>query len=114
MKPWLPRTWPGGTAGGCGGPLARLLKAAPVSKSAVSRIVGTLKGELEAWRTGSLAELDVFGLYLDAIALRVRSAGKVVSVPVLGLGPFGPMARNSWTPWIFVAGSRPRRGRGPR
>jgi putative transposase len=61
-----------------------LLKAAPLSKSAVSRIVGTLKAELEAWRTRSAAELDIFGLYLDAIALRVRSVGRVVSVPVLG------------------------------
>jgi putative transposase len=67
------------------GALAPLLKAAPLSKSAVSRVVGTLKIELEAWRTRSLAELEVFGLYLDAIALRVRSAGKVVSVPVLGV-----------------------------
>jgi putative transposase len=67
------------------GALAPLLRAAPLSKSAVSRIVGTLKAELEAWRTRSLATLDVFGLYLDAIALRVRSAGKVTSVPVLGV-----------------------------
>jgi transposase-like protein len=67
------------------GALAPLLKAAPLSKSAVSRIVGTLKSELEAWRTRSLAGLDVLGLYLDALALRVRSAGKVVSVPVLGV-----------------------------
>jgi transposase-like protein len=29
--------------------------------------------------------LDVFGLYLDAIALRVRSGGKVVSLPVLAV-----------------------------
>jgi putative transposase len=62
-----------------------LLRAAPLSKSAVSRIVGTLKTELETWRTRSLAELDVFGLYLDAIALRVRSAGRVVSLPVLAV-----------------------------
>src|SRR5436309_6834071 len=67
------------------GALQPLLKAAPLSKSAVSRVVGTLKAELEAWRTRSLADLDVFGLYLDAIALRVRSAGKVTSVPVLGV-----------------------------
>jgi transposase-like protein len=67
------------------GALAPLLKAAPLSKSAVSRIVGTLKAELEAWRTRSLTELDAFGLYLDAIALRVRSAGKVVSLPVLAV-----------------------------
>jgi Transposase, Mutator family len=62
------------------GALSPLLKAAPLSKSAVSRIVGTLKAELEAWRTRSLATLDVLGLYLDALALRVRSAGRVVSV----------------------------------
>jgi putative transposase len=67
------------------GALAPLLKAAPLSKSAVSRVVGTLKAELEAWRIRSLADVDVFGLYLDAIALRVRSAGKVSSVPVLGV-----------------------------
>jgi putative transposase len=67
------------------GALSPLLKGAPLSKSAVSRIVGTLKAELEAWRTRSLAALDVLGLFLDAFALRVRSAGKVVSVPVLGV-----------------------------
>jgi transposase-like protein len=67
------------------GALAPLLKAAPLSKSAVSRVVGTLKAELEAWRARSLVDVDVFGLYLDAIALRVRSARKVTSVPVLGL-----------------------------
>jgi transposase-like protein len=65
--------------------LRPLLKAAPLSKSAVSRIIGTLKAELEAWCTRSLADLDVLGLYLDPLALRVRSAGKVVSVPVLGV-----------------------------
>jgi transposase-like protein len=67
------------------GAFAPLLKAAPLSKSAVSRIVGTLKADLEAWRTRSLAGLDVLGLYLDALVLRVRSAGKVVGVPVLGV-----------------------------
>ncbi len=66
------------------GALQPLLKAAPLSKSAVSRIVGTLKAGLETWRTRSLADLPVVYLYLDALALRVRSAGKVVSVPVLG------------------------------
>jgi transposase-like protein len=67
------------------GALRPLLKAAPLSKSAVSRVVGTLKAAVDAWRTRALADLDVLGLYLDAVALRVRSAGKVVSVPVLGV-----------------------------
>lgn len=65
------------------GALRPLLKAAPLSKSAVSRVVGTLKGSLDAWRLRSLEELEVVYLYLDAIALRVRMAGKVVSTPVL-------------------------------
>ena len=67
------------------GALRPLLKAAPLSKSAVSRIVATLKAGLEAWQTRPLGDLDVVYLYLDAIALRVRSGGKVVSAPVLGV-----------------------------
>ncbi len=67
------------------GALRPLLKAAPLSKSAVSRVIATLKDGLEAWRTRSLTDLDVIYVYLDGFALRVRSAGKVVSVPVLGV-----------------------------
>ena len=67
------------------GALQPLLKAAPLSKSAVSRVVATLKDGLEAWRTRALADLDVIYVYLDGFALRVRSAGKVVSAPVLGV-----------------------------
>lgn len=67
------------------GALQPLLKAAPLSKSAVSRVVATLRDSLAAWRTRSLAELDVIYVYLDGFALRVRTAGKVVSAPVLGV-----------------------------
>jgi len=67
------------------GALQPLLKAAPLSKSAVSRVIATLKDGLEAWRTRALADLDVIYLYLDGFALRVRSAGKVVSILVLGV-----------------------------
>ena len=66
------------------GALQPLLKGAPLSKSAVSRVIATLKTELAAWQTRSLADVDAVYIYLDAFALRVRSAGKVVSVPVLG------------------------------
>jgi len=52
------------------GALRPLLKNAPLSKSAVSRIVGTLRGDWEAWSKQSLADLNVVYLYLDAIALR--------------------------------------------
>jgi hypothetical protein len=47
--------------------------------------VATLKEGLEAWRMRSLADLDVIYIYLDGFALRVRNAGKVVSMPVLGV-----------------------------
>src|SRR5262252_7614435 len=67
------------------GALQPLLKAAPLSKSSVSRVVATLKTSLEIWRTRALADLDVIYLYLDGFALRVRSAGKVVSILVLGV-----------------------------
>jgi len=67
------------------GALQPLLKAAPLSKSAVSRVIATLKNGLETWRTRSLADLDVIYLYLDGFALRVRSAGRVIGVPVLGI-----------------------------
>jgi putative transposase len=48
-------------------------------------VIATLKAGLETWRTRSLADLDVIYVYLDAFALRVRSVGKVVSAPVLGV-----------------------------
>jgi putative transposase len=67
------------------GALQPLLKGAPLSKSAVSRVIATLTDGLAAWRTRSLADLDVIYVYLDGFALRVRSAGKVVGVPVLGV-----------------------------
>ena len=57
--------------------LQPLLKAAPLSKSTVSRIVATLKDDLQAWTTRSLTDLAVVYLYLDALVLRVRRAGRV-------------------------------------
>ena len=48
------------------GALQPRLKAAPLSKSAVSRVVATLKDGLEAWRTRSLADLDV--IYVTSMA----------------------------------------------
>ena len=44
-----------------------------------------MKDGLAAWRTRSLADLDVIYVYLDGFAVRVRSAGKVISAPVLGV-----------------------------
>ena len=51
----------------------------------MSRVVATLKDRLEVWRTRSLADADAVYLYIDAFALRVRSAGQVVSAPILGV-----------------------------
>jgi transposase-like protein len=65
------------------GALSPLLRDAPLSKSAVSRVIVTLKSAFDAWRKRSLANLDVVYMYLDGIALKIRSAKKVVSMPVL-------------------------------
>jgi putative transposase len=69
------------------GALSPLLRGAPLSKSAISRLVGRLEALFTQWRSRSLVSEAVVFLYLDAIALRVRIAHKVISVPVLvGLG----------------------------
>jgi hypothetical protein len=47
---------------GSGPFLVSWLNTAPLSKSAVSWIVSTLKADLEAWRTRSIAGLDVLRL----------------------------------------------------
>lgn len=65
------------------GALSPLLRDAPLSKSAVSRVIVTLKGAFEAWKRRPLAEIDVTYVYLDAIVLKIRSAKKVVGMPVL-------------------------------
>jgi transposase-like protein len=69
------------------GALSPLLRGAPLSKSAISRLVGRLEALFSQWRSRSLASEALVVIYLDAIALRVRIAKKVISVPVLvGLG----------------------------
>jgi putative transposase len=66
------------------GALAPLLHGAPLSRSAVSRIVATLKSSLDAWQTRPLGDLEIVYAYLDALALRVHTGGKGVSCPDLG------------------------------
>jgi putative transposase len=65
------------------GALKPLLSGAPLSKSAVSRLVSRLEESYEGWRQRDLAEDRIVYLYLDAIYPKVRSGGKVVSLPVL-------------------------------
>lgn len=60
-----------------------LVGGTAMSKSAVSRIVSKVESRFDAWSKRSLAEEDVVFLYLDGIALKVRLAGRVQSVPVL-------------------------------
>ena len=65
------------------GALQPLLGAAPLSRSAVSRVMQTLRGQCEAWRTRSLADTRVIYLFLDAIHVRVRVDRRVQMVPIL-------------------------------
>jgi putative transposase len=65
------------------GALCPLLRGAPLSKSAISRVVGRLQGLFTEWRQRWLKEEGVVFVYLDAIGLRVRIANRVVSAPVL-------------------------------
>lgn len=60
-----------------------LLRNSPLSKSAISRLVVRLKEYFENWSRRSLAEEDIRYLYLDAIYVRVRCAGRSGSLPVM-------------------------------
>jgi len=65
------------------GALEPLLSGAALSKSAVSRLVLRLEETYRTWQRRDLAEEKIVYLYLDAIYPKVRSGGKVVSLPVL-------------------------------
>ncbi len=54
-----------------------------LSKSTISRIVGRLKDQFEAWRKQELSAERYAYLYLDALRLPIRMARRVVKVPVL-------------------------------
>jgi putative transposase len=72
--------------------LQPLLKGAPLSKSAVSRVMRTLRESFEAWRTRPLDQEAIAYLFLDGIAVKVRVDRRVQSVPVLvalGVTPTG-------------------------
>jgi transposase-like protein len=65
------------------GALAPLLGGAPLSRSAVSRVMRVLREQCEAWRTRSLADTALVYLFLDAIHVRVRVDRRVQVVPIL-------------------------------
>jgi transposase-like protein len=65
------------------GALSPLLRGAPLSKDAVSRLVGRLREDFEAWAQRDLGELKIRYLFLDGWYPRVRIGKKRVRVPVL-------------------------------
>jgi putative transposase len=65
------------------GALAPLLRGAPLSKDAVSRLVGRLRDEFNAWSARDLAAEQVRYLFLDGWYPRVRIGKKRARVPVL-------------------------------
>lgn len=65
------------------GALAPLLRGAPLSKDAVSRLVGRLREDFGAWAQRDLGELKVRYLFLDGWYPRVRIGKRRVRVPVL-------------------------------
>jgi putative transposase len=65
------------------GALAPLLRGAPLSKDAVSRLIGRLREDFEAWAQRDLGELKVRYLFLDGWYPRVRIGKRRVRVPVL-------------------------------
>jgi transposase-like protein len=63
--------------------LKPLLGTAPLSKSAVSRIVSRLKALFATWQARSLTDARYPIVFLDGVRLKVRLARRVVSIPVL-------------------------------
>jgi putative transposase len=65
------------------GALAPLLKGGPLSKDAVSRLVGRLKGDFEQWRHRDLADAHIRYVMADGWYPKVRLGKRRVTVPVL-------------------------------
>lgn len=65
------------------GALKPLLKGAPMSRSAVSRVVVQIRAAYQEWARRSLADYRLAYLLLDGIHVRVRIDDQVQSVPVL-------------------------------
>lgn len=63
--------------------LAPLLKGAPLSKDAVSRLTGRLAGDFAAWRSRDLADEQIRYVFLDGWYPKVRLGKQRVRVPVL-------------------------------
>jgi len=65
------------------GALSPLLRGAPLSKDAVSRLVGRLRDEFTTWAERDLAAEEVCYIFMDGWYPRVRIGKKRTRVPVL-------------------------------
>jgi putative transposase len=65
------------------GALSPLLRGAPLSKDAVSRLVGRLREEFNAWSARDLAAEEVCYIFMDGWYPRVRIGKRRARVPVL-------------------------------
>lgn len=65
------------------GALAPLLRGGPLSKDAVSRLVGRLREDFETWRARDLADEDIRYVFMDGWYPKVRIGGRRERVPVL-------------------------------
>jgi transposase-like protein len=73
----------GGNSRRIKGALAPLLKDGPLSKDAVSRLVGRLREDFETWRSRDLADEDIRYVFMDGWYPKVRIGGRRERVPVL-------------------------------
>jgi putative transposase len=62
--------------------LAPLLSGAPLSKSSISRLVGRIEEAYQQWQARDLGGEKIAFLYLDAIYPLLRSASRVVKLPI--------------------------------
>jgi transposase-like protein len=65
------------------GALAPLLRGGPLSKDAVSRLVGRLREDFDTWRARDLADDDIRYVFMDGWYPKVRIGGRRERVPVL-------------------------------
>ena len=65
------------------GALAPLLRGGPLSKDAVSRLVGRLREDFDTWRSRDLAAEDIRYVFMDGWYPKVRIGRRRARVPVL-------------------------------
>ena len=63
------------------GALAALLRGGPLSKDAVSRLVGRLREDFETWRGRDLAGEDIRYVFMDGWYPKCASAGAASASP---------------------------------